>query len=105
MRRDFTMNRTGSLIALIAALLLLSAPASRAATPPSGSVSEAQPTFTWQGTFKPPIAAVGCSGPNDSNCDNFRLTVAAPSFPYQVDITLHVAAADDWDLRVYDAAG
>jgi hypothetical protein len=100
------MNRAQSSIALIAALLLLlAAPASRAATPPSGSVSEAQPTVSWQGTFTPPIAAVGCSGPNDSNCDNFRLTVVAPSFPYQVDVTLHVAATDDWDLRVYDAAG
>jgi hypothetical protein len=91
---------------LVAALLLLFIPAaSRAATPASGTVSEAQPSATWQGALTPPIGAVGCSGPSDSLCDNFQLTVVPASFAYQVDITLHVGVADDWDLRVYDPAG
>src|SRR3954452_11644009 len=88
-----------------ALLLLLGAPVSQAATPAAGTVSESQPTATWAGSYTPPLAAVGCSGPNDSNCDNFRLTVAPPPHPFNVQITLHVTTGDDWDLKVYDPAG
>lgn len=88
-----------------ALLLLLAVPASRAAVPAGGTVSGPQPAVTWETDLKPPIAAVGCSGPNDSNCDNFRLTITPPAYPFVVDITVHLALADDWDLKVYDPAG
>lgn len=88
-----------------ALLLLLGAPAARAATPVSGTVSSGQPSVTWETDVKPPIAAVGCTGPNDSNCDNFQLTITPPATPFVVNITMHLALADDWDLKVYDAAG
>ncbi|HXU47038.1 MAG TPA: hypothetical protein VN783_16030 [Thermoanaerobaculia bacterium] len=88
----------------LAALSLATLPG-RAATPAAGTVSETQPTVTWQGDLKPPLAVVGCSSPSDANCDNFQLTVTPPSYPFVVQITLHLAAANDWDLKVYDAAG
>ncbi|HXO22442.1 MAG TPA: hypothetical protein VOA87_21175, partial [Thermoanaerobaculia bacterium] len=102
------MNRRPlfSTIALVAALLLIvGAPAAHAATPSSGTVSAAQPTVTWQGDVKPPIGAVGCSGPSDSLCDNFQLTVVPPTFAFTVQVNLHVTGADDWDLKVYGPGG
>jgi hypothetical protein len=91
--------------ATAAALLLFGAAVSRAATPAAGTVSEAQPTVTWEGAMTPPLAVVGCSGPSDSNCDSFRLTVSSPPYPHVVRVTLHVNAVDDWDLKIYDGAG
>jgi hypothetical protein len=93
-------------VGLVAVLLSLLVPASsRAASPATGTVSDSQPTVTWSGTYTPPLAAVGCGGPADSNCDNFRLTIVPPSHPFNVQITLHVTTGDDWDLKVYDSAG
>jgi hypothetical protein len=90
---------------LVAALLLLFAASVHAATPSTGTVSVGQPSATWETDVRPPIAAVGCSTPTDSNCDNFRLTVTPAPFPFIVQITVHVNVVDDWDLKVYDAAG
>lgn len=88
-----------------ALLLLLAAPASQAATPSSGTVSESQPAVTWEGDIKPPTVAVGCTTPTDANCDNFQLSIEPASYAFVVHVTLHVTALDDWDLKVYDAAG
>jgi hypothetical protein len=88
-----------------ALLLLLGASGAQASAPVSGTVSGTQPSVTWETDIKPPLAAVGCSTPSDSNCDNFRLTITPPSFPFVVNITLHLSLVDDWDLKVYDAAG
>ncbi|MEP7012181.1 MAG: hypothetical protein ABJC13_17810 [Acidobacteriota bacterium] len=97
---------TGFLWAPILALsLLIPLSAAHAATPETGTVSEAQPTVTWNGEFKPPIGAVGCTTPTDSLCDNFQLTVTPAPYPFVVQVTLHVSAVDDWDLKIYDAAG
>jgi len=60
---------------------------------------------TWNGDFKPPLVAVGCTTPTDSLCDNFQLTVTPAPFPFEVQVTLHVSNADDWDLKIYDGAG
>src|SRR6476661_6937960 len=86
-------------------LALLLAPAARAAKPASATISNAQPGVTWQADVTAPIGAVGCSGPADSSCDNFKLTIVKPSYAYVVQIALAVSGADDWDLRVYDPAG
>ncbi|HEV8580409.1 MAG TPA: exo-alpha-sialidase [Thermoanaerobaculia bacterium] len=94
-----------AIIRVAALLLLLATSIAQAATPSSGSVSAAQPSVTWSGDVKPPIGAVGCSGPADSLCDNFQLTIVPPSFSFAVSIVLDVTAADDWDMLVYDSAG
>ncbi len=97
---------TGFPWASLAALsLLLPIPAAYAATPAAGTVSATQPTITWDGDIKPPIGAVGCTTPTDTLCDNFQLTVTPAPYPFVVQVTLHVSAADDWDLKIYDAAG
>lgn len=98
-------GRFFSITSVAGLLLLAGAPPTQASTPSAGQVSQAQPGVTWETDIKPPIAAVGCSGPNDANCDNFRLTITPASFPFNVHITLHVTAVDDWDLLVYDPAG
>ncbi len=98
-------TRFSSFAVIAALLLLLSVPAAHASVPVSGTVSSSQPSVTWESDIKPPIAAVGCSGPTDSNCDNFRLSITPPSFSFIVQITVHVSLADDWDLEVYDPAG
>lgn len=100
------MNRSFVSTALAGAVLLLfGASASHAATPSSGTISESQPAVTWEGGIVPPTAAVGCSTPTDANCDNFQLTIVPASYPFVVQLTLHVTALDDWDLKVYDPAG
>jgi hypothetical protein len=100
------MSRPSFDIISVAGLLLLLGLPSHAATPAAGTVSAAQPSVTWQtNTVTPPTAAVGCTSPSDANCDNFQLTVTPASFPFVVQITLHLSVVDDWDLKVYDAAG
>src|SRR2546422_11339815 len=77
-----------------------------AAPPPSGTVSESIPTVTWTGNVMPPTAG-GCGGPNNSACDNFRLSIIPPSAafgPYSIKITL-TPTAGDWDLEVYGPTG
>lgn len=86
-------------------LLLLAAPVCEAATPSSGTVSEASPSAAWSGGVTAPIGAAGCAGPADPLCDNFQLTITPPSYDFVVHVVLDVTAADDWDLRIYDAAG
>src|SRR5467141_2838543 len=81
-----------------------------AATPSSGTVSQTNPTVTWNGQV-PTVPAAGsssCSGPNNPGCDNFKLTIVPPdpSFgPYVVVIGTVSAPGDDWDLEVYDPNG
>src|SRR5258705_3789227 len=84
-----------------AALALPLATPASASKPASGTISDAQPGVTWQSDVKAPVAAVGCSGPSDANCDNFKLTIVKPSYAYIVQIALDLTGADDWDLVVY----
>lgn len=90
---------------LVTLLCCTTTPMAQAAVPAAGTVSESQPATTWEGDFKPPTAAVGCTTPTDANCDNFRLTVVPPGHPFVVQLTVHVSVLDDWDLKVYDSAG
>src|SRR5829696_8855923 len=102
----YSMRKPAFAIFRVAALLLLlTASICQAATPSSGSVSEASPSATWAGGLAAPIGAAGCAGPADPLCDNYKLTVAPPSYDFVVHVVLDVTAADDWDLRVYDSAG
>ena len=99
------MQRHLIIIRVAALLLLLGVPICHAATPSTGTVSAAQPSVTWSGDPKAPIGAAGCTGPADTLCDNFQLTVVPPSYAFVVTIVLDVTGADDWDMRVYDSAG
>ena len=85
------------------------APVAYAATPSSGTLSQSNPTVTWAGPATPtPTGSATCNGPNDSSCDNFKLTIIppAPTFgPYIVVIQTVSFAAGDWDLQVYDPNG
>lgn len=70
-----------------------------AASPASGTVSQANPTVSWTGGPLTPTAA-GCAGPEDPTCDHFKLTIVPPAGGFTVKITL--TPLDDWDLSVYD---
>jgi hypothetical protein len=91
-----------ALLALLA-LLLLASGAAQAATPPSGTVSDGAPA-SWTGGPATPTGA-GCGGPANPACDNFRLTIAPPTYSFDVEITLTPQLADDYDLEVYGPDG
>src|SRR5215218_2660878 len=74
----------------------------RAASPASGTVSQANPVVSWTGGPITPKAA-GCTGPEDPGCDHFQLTIVPPPGGFTVKITL--TPLDDWDLNVYDPSG
>jgi hypothetical protein len=81
-----------------------------AATPSSGTVSQSNPTVTWNGQIPIPPAAgsSSCGGPNNAGCDNFKLTIIPPDptfGPYVVVIQTLSKGSDDWDLDVYDPSG
>jgi hypothetical protein len=86
----------------------LIAPRTFSANPAGGTVSEANPQVTWTGPFKTPTGSANCSNANNAACDNYRLTIEAPSAafgPYLVEIKLQPAAVGDWDMQVYGPAG
>src|SRR2546427_3174145 len=77
-KRRRKMRRTLIILALLSITLVI-VPVFYTATPTSGTVSESNPMVTWTG----PVAPVSngsstCNGPNDSSCDNFRLTIIPP---------------------------
>ena len=76
-----------------------------AATPAAGAVSQATPQTSWTGGPLTPTAANTCSGPNNPQCDNYKLTIVPPSYAFKVDITLTVQPTDDYDLEVYGPDG
>src|SRR6266849_8446017 len=111
MREEAAMSRTALRLAFRLGLtaILLANP-SFAATPSSGTVSQTNPTVTWAGQV-PTVPAAGsssCGGPNNSGCDNFKLTIVPPDAtfgPYVVVIKTFSQGTDDWDLEVYDPNG
>jgi hypothetical protein len=95
-----TMSRLSWPCALFAALLVPTL--AQAASPASGTLSQANPVVTWSGGPIFPSAAA-CSGPEDPACDHFALEIVPPPGGFTVRITL--TPLDDWDLSVYDPAG
>jgi PKD repeat protein len=92
--------------AAISAVLL--GPRAFSANPAGGTISEASPKVTWTGPFKAATGSADCGNPNNAGCDNFRLTIEAPSMtfgPYLVEIKLTPAAVGDWDMQVYGPSG
>lgn len=99
------MNRFAkSMLAVLVAAVFISGSAS-AATPGSGSVSEASTSVSWTGGPLPSSGSANCGGPDSPQCDNFKLEIVPPSYGFQVDIVLVPQLADDWDLQVYGPDG
>src|SRR5713226_2036944 len=111
MREEAAMSRTALRFAFrIGLTVILLANSSFGATPSSGTVSQSNPTVTWTGQIPIPPAAgsSSCSGPSNSGCDNFKLTIVPPDAtfgPYVVVIRTVSAPGDDWGLEVYDPNG
>src|SRR5713226_8626743 len=111
MREEAAMSRTALRFAFrIGLTVILLANSSFGATPSSGTVSQSNPTVTWTGQIPIPPAAgsSSCGGPNNSGCDNFKLTIVPPDptfGPYVIVIRTVSAPGDDWDLEVYDPNG
>src|SRR5713226_3524243 len=111
MREEAAMSRTALRFAFRLGLtVILLANPSFAAHPSSDTVSQSNPTVACTGQNKIPPAAgsSSCGGPNNSGCDNFKLTIVPPDAtfgPYVVVIQTVSAPGDDWDLEVYDPNG
>jgi hypothetical protein len=88
--------------ATAAAALLVPLTSSNAATPGSGTISDANPSLVWSGTVMA-VNVNGCKGPNDTNCDLYRLTVQPSASSFMVRIKLKPAG--DWDLSVFGPDG
>src|SRR4051794_31816105 len=87
--------------ATAAAALLLPLTSSDAATPGSGTISDANPSLVWSGTVMAPNVS-GCTA-TSSNCDLYKLTVQPSASSFMVRIKLKPAG--DWDLSVYGPNG
>ncbi|MBA2382942.1 MAG: hypothetical protein H0V73_12600, partial [Chloroflexi bacterium] len=117
------MLRWSARLALLLSVVLGSsvlAPATGAATPPSGVVSTANPSVSWTG----PAKTASTAGPSDLECaapaspplpggycDDFGLTVDIPTTYWathsggvQIDLT-GLPPANDYDFYVYDRNG
>src|SRR3954468_16334395 len=90
-------------LAVLPALLCVTA--AQAASPASGNVSGSTTQASWTGGPLTPTAASTCRGPNSPQCDNYKLTIAPPSYSFQVKITLTLQPTDDYDLEVYAPDG
>jgi hypothetical protein len=93
-----------TLLAAITAMALLCAPA-WAASPATGAVSQATPQTSWTGGPLTPTGASTCGGPDNPQCDNYKLTIVPPSYAFRVEISLTLQPTDDYDLEVYAPDG
>jgi serine protease AprX len=87
-------------------------------TPPSGGAPDATLTdgqsftanvTTTAGTGGTPVDGYTCTGPDDPRCFTFRVAVSPGGASSTLNVWLEPgpdqAALEDWDIRVYDAAG
>ncbi|MFY9825070.1 MAG: hypothetical protein WAM82_27075 [Thermoanaerobaculia bacterium] len=95
-------RRASLAAALVGGLMLCTS--GWAANPSSGTVSSSSQA-NWTGGPLTPTAASTCGGPNNPACDNYKLTIAPPSFAFKVEITLTLQPTDDYDLEVYGPDG
>lgn len=97
---------TAVIIFLAAALIAcLWAFAASAATPMSGTVSDASPQAAWTGSAALPTANASCAGPSNPDCDNYQLSILPPSYAFEVTIAVASGPVDDYDLEVYGPSG
>jgi hypothetical protein len=86
-------------------LMLLGSGIAQAASPASGTVSQSSTQSSWTGGPGLPSASATCGGPSNTACDNYKLTIAPPSYSFKVEITLTPKPTDDYDLEVYGPDG
>jgi hypothetical protein len=98
--RDRVMLVTLGVLAAAAALLV-PLTSSTAATPGSGTISDANPSLVWSGAVMAPNVN-GCTA-TSTNCDLYKLTVHPSSSSFMVRIKLKPAG--DWDLSVFGPGG
>lgn len=99
------MRRLVSPTALFALVFcFLSSVCAHAASPASGTVSQANPVVSWTGGPRTPSAA-GCAGPDDPACDHFQLTIVPPPGGEGFTVRITLTPIDDWDLSVYAPDG
>jgi hypothetical protein len=89
-------------LTLVGGLLL--GTATWAANPSAGTVSSSSQA-NWTGGPVTPTGAATCGGPNNSACDNYKLTIVPPAFAFKLEIKLTLQATDDYDLEVYAPDG
>src|SRR5689334_10833029 len=85
----FRIAIVASLCAVFFVLSVLVIPTSYGASPDAGTVSASNPLVTWAGALKPATGSSDCGGPNNSGCENFKLTIEPPPSdfgPYLVQI-------------------
>jgi hypothetical protein len=87
------------------AVLVLSSDPSQASTPLGGTVSQSAAQTSWSGG--PKLLSVGttCGTPNNTKCDNYKLSIVPPSGSFKVEITVTPTALSDYDLEVYSPSG
>jgi hypothetical protein len=99
------MDRGAVRIFLAAAVAILLACPAWAASPAAGTVSSSSPAASWTGGPKLLSLLAVCGAPNNSQCDNYKLSIAPPSGSFRVEIVLTSQATDDYDLEVFDPSG
>jgi len=92
-------------IVLVTAIAALPCAPLGAANPSSGSVSGTATQASWTGGPKTPTASNTCGSANNSQCDNYKLTITPPAYSFKVEISIAGGAADDYDLEVYGPDG
>lgn len=89
-------------LAVAMAIMALPLAGSNAASPGAGTVSQSSPSVNWTGGLMLATGG-GCTGADDPNCDNYKLTIQPPASDFQVRILLQPTG--DWDLAVYGPNG
>jgi hypothetical protein len=92
-------------VTLAAAVLGFAAYPCWPATPAAGTVSSAAPQTSWTGGPKLLSLATVCGTPNNSKCDNFKLSIVAPSGSFRVEIIVTPQLQNDYDLEVFNPGG
>jgi len=100
-----SIARVAGKVLAAAAVVALAAYPAQAASPAAGTVSSASTQTSWTGG--PKLLSVGttCGSPNNSKCDNYKLSIVPPSGSFRVEIVLTPQATDDYDLEVFDPSG
>src|ERR687892_41547 len=99
-----SLDRAGRILLVAAVVSLLASPV-WAASPAAGTVSSASPQTSWTGGAKLLSVATTCGTPNNTRCDNYKLSIAPPSGSFKVEIVLTPQVTDDYDLEVFDPSG
>src|SRR3954466_10625509 len=104
----FRIAVVATLCAAFFVISVLVIPTSYGANPTGGTISGSNTKVNWVGALKPATGSADCEGPDNTGCENYKLTIEPPPSdfgPYLVEIKLQPALAGDWDMQVYGPAG